>query len=446
MESIDQRLAQADPVPSGSYRPEGYAAMVSRVVRTGPPRRDPTWSRLRLRVGAALAATTALTSVGVAALSSVGGALPVLALAAQHGAKVMDSQAISGAFAATAAPTPTTYYFTGLASLSAAGSAATTYDLRAPSDPVAALAAVAQGLGVSLPTGTTSDGGASFTAAGPTYSGWLTTTSGYDNWGVDQGGVVASSTPPSSVASTALQTQEGAIALSMASAISPLSFGSAQLAPDGNGGTTVTLPVLVGGLATDFSDSFTFGADGSLQSASGVLFTLTSAGDYPLISPVEGVGEINAQLALTTSFVTGGVYATARPSGPVSTTSAPAADAAPGSTTSGAGSTTTTAPGQSGTSAGVSSGSLGSSAPTTTLTPTTTLAPTTTTTAPTTVRLSGEVEQYALFEMSHGVTMMLPVYVYTGTVEGADGGYQVSFRVVPIEPQYLDLSGVTGIR
>jgi hypothetical protein len=37
--------------------------------------------------------------------------------------------------------------------------------------------------------------------------------------------------------------------------------------------------------------------------------------------------------------------------------------------------------------------------------------------------------------------MLLPIYVYDGTIEG-DSSYQVRFHVVPIDPSYLDLSTV----
>ena len=66
---------------------------------------------------------------------------------------------------------------------------------------------------------------------------------------------------------------------------------------------------------------------------------------------------------------------------------------------------------------------------------------TTTTLAPETVKLTSETMQYASFEMKGGVWMELPVYLYTGTV--VNGGYQVSFRVVPLPSQYLDFATTT---
>jgi len=48
--------------------------------------------------------------------------------------------------------------------------------------------------------------------------------------------------------------------------------------------------------------------------------------------------------------------------------------------------------------------------------------------------------QYGVFTMSNGTTMLLPIYVYVGTVVGAS--YQVTFQVIPIDPSLLDLSTV----
>jgi hypothetical protein len=61
--------------------------------------------------------------------------------------------------------------------------------------------------------------------------------------------------------------------------------------------------------------------------------------------------------------------------------------------------------------------------------------------APTIVDLTGYSSQYGLYSLTNGTTMLLPIYVYDGTVE-VDSSYQVRFHVVPIDPSYLDLSTV----
>jgi hypothetical protein len=83
--------------------------------------------------------------------------------------------------------------------------------------------------------------------------------------------------------------------------------------------------------------------------------------------------------------------------------------------------------------AGVSgvSGSTGSTGATGVVT-------TTTVAAPTTVHLTGFTLAYGIFTMADGTVMLLPEYVYSATPDGAS--YTMSFRVVPIDPQYIDLT------
>jgi hypothetical protein len=61
----------------------------------------------------------------------------------------------------------------------------------------------------------------------------------------------------------------------------------------------------------------------------------------------------------------------------------------------------------------------------------------TTTTEPQVVHLGGYTTAYGIFTMADGSVLALPEYVYTGTPEGAS--YTLAFRVVPIDPQYIDL-------
>lgn len=56
---------------------------------------------------------------------------------------------------------------------------------------------------------------------------------------------------------------------------------------------------------------------------------------------------------------------------------------------------------------------------------------------PQVVHLSSYTTAYGIFTMADGSVLALPEYVYTGTPEGAS--YTLEFRVVPIDPQYIDL-------
>jgi hypothetical protein len=66
----------------------------------------------------------------------------------------------------------------------------------------------------------------------------------------------------------------------------------------------------------------------------------------------------------------------------------------------------------------------------------------TTTTQPAvvTVALQGYTLQYGIFSMQDGTVLALPEYVYTGTPDGQS--FTEAFRVIPIDPQYIDLKSI----
>ncbi|MFI5035511.1 MAG: hypothetical protein ACHQFZ_04835 [Acidimicrobiales bacterium] len=416
MRSIDERLAASDPAARGYTHPR-FDAMLLRVVAT-PTRRDAAWRAFRLRVAAALAGTGLLTGAGIAALSTAGVSLPVLSFAAsvQHAAGA--NTATKTAPSMMLMPLERNWQFTGADNFSSAPGSATVYSLSAPGDLAGTLAGAAQILGVDAGTPATSDGGASYTSAGPTYSGWLTANGGFASWGISLNDQSATASSSGSVASDAFN----ATALADARALGSFQLGAPTSSAPGGDTTApvdVTVPILVDGRATEFAYDFTFGADGTLVSAAGVSFALSAVGAYPLISPAAGVDQISAQLYVSEAFA-GGLA-----------TPMLGATATPPS--AGAGSTSPV-------------GASDSTSPTSTppdTTPTTADA-TTTTMPPVVVNLTDESTQYGAYSMTDGSTLLLPVYVYTGDV--VDQGWQASFRVVPVDPAYLDLSMVVSPR
>ena len=76
MKSIDERLADSNPVAQG-YVPANYDQMVTRALRQSRSA-DPVWRTFRLRMAGSVAAASALTVLGVSVLSGAGSALPVL--------------------------------------------------------------------------------------------------------------------------------------------------------------------------------------------------------------------------------------------------------------------------------------------------------------------------------------------------------------------------------
>ncbi|MBW4030505.1 MAG: hypothetical protein HIU57_07500 [Acidobacteria bacterium] len=166
------------------------------------------------------------------------------------------------------------------------------------------------------------------------------------------------------------------------------------------------------------TDSFDFASDGTLQNASGSIFSLTTMATYPLISPAAGVSQISVQTQMLRRIYADGS------GGPITFNSL-----ATTTTTSNLGATGTTTTGNSG--ATGTTGASGVSGVTGAVTTTTLSTPATV------VRLTGVTNGYATYDMVGG-WMELPVYNYTGTV--VDGGYHVSFSVVPLATQYLNFA------
>jgi hypothetical protein len=428
------RLSQADPAPGG-YVPADLEAMVSRVTRQRV-RRDPFWWRLRLGVGGALAATSVATGLAVATLGSLGPALPVFAFSADahkvQGAAALNVAA-QGAY--TALRPEVTWNITAGVAFSTASGTGIAYDLAAPADPAVALASVATTLGVDFGAPTTKSDATSATSQGPTFAGWLVDQSGYATWGVDhsyasspptlapetaQGGAGSASgetTTSSAIRYSAAPVGLVARAVGYAQALvtTGVDVGAPSATSDSLGDTSVTVPLSVGGLATDFSDTFNFAADGSLLNASGVMADLSAGPSYPLISPAAGVDQILPQLTLTTTYVaasSGGGVASSTPTYGSATTTG-VGGSSPGQAPPG-----TPSPGDSTT--------------------------TTVEAVPTSVTLTAVEERYGVFVLKGGTTALLPVYVYTGTVGSGDASYQVSFRVVAVDPRYLDLSTLSA--
>lgn len=431
MKSIDERLAQSDPAAGATYAHPNFDAMMSRVLATPRPRRDAAWRAFRVRVASSVAAATLLTGGGIAALTNAGNALPVLGFAAPTHTKSAAVPA-SGAFG-TMMRINANYVFTGADALSSATSSATVYSLSPPSDAVATLAAAATTLGVTVDPATSSDNGQSYSAPGTDFTGWLVNDGGFFSWGFDsnQGSTVTSS--GTSVASDAFNARS----VSLAHQLGTFDLGTptaSALGADGSSPVQVNVPILVGGQATDFSYSFTFAPDGTLTNASGVSFSATPTGDYPLVSPAAGVGEITDQLGFVNPFYNAGGIA------PMNASSTGASSGPSASATSDTSTTTTLA-----VSPPPDTSSPGTPpSPPTDTTPTTAPDTTTTTMPPTVVDITSATIQYSSFNMTDGTTLLLPIYVYVGNVTG-DNTYQVTFRIVAVDPAYLDLSKVVHV-
>jgi hypothetical protein len=414
MESIDERLIVSDPA-AGGYRPRDLDAMISRVVATPALRRDAAWRSFRLKVAAAVTATSVLTGAGIAALSTAGVSLPVLSLAAAA------SQQATGSVKYSAALAPTTlmrmiqsFQFTGADSLPSVTGSAAVYVLSAPTDPAATLAHAATVLGVDIGTPISGDNGRTVTSLGPAYSGTTISLDGYASWSISE-----NHQQPITSSTVAPATDNlNARALAWAGRLTSLELGAPSATPGGFNGADVrgpiqvSVPVLVDHRVTDLAVNFIFNADGTLLEADGVDFALSLKGNYPLLSPAAGASQITSQLFVAPIYF-GWVAAGSAITGSIGTGSA----APPSPGTSGAASTAPAPPGT---------------------VPPDGVDTTSTTLPPTVVVLDGVTPQYDAYEMADGSALLLPVFVYTGY--DAVTGNPENFRVISVDPTYLDLS------
>lgn len=182
------------------------------------------------------------------------------------------------------------------------------------------------------------------------------------------------------------------------------------------------------------TDSFTFSSNGALQNATGETFSLGTATTYPIISEAAGVEQINAQKFYRYSGWVGYAPLTANSLGSSSSTAtgqAPQVQSAPKTVN-----LTTTLTSATGTTSTTSvTGTTGATGVTGT---TGTTGVTTTVIAQDVVNLTSVSMKFSSYEMSGAVWMELPVYNYTGTV--VNGGYHMTFNVVPLPSQYLNFA------
>ncbi|HEY5121116.1 MAG TPA: hypothetical protein VII84_06040, partial [Acidimicrobiales bacterium] len=323
MKSIDERLAESNPVAQG-YVPTNYDQMLTSAMRQ-PRVVDSAWKAFRLRMASSVAAASALTVLGVSALNGAGAALPVLGFSATAplGPSAAAAKDFSGSIGGIMIPVVPNYSFIGGDNFSNVAGSAPVYALHASTDLVASLGAVATSLGVTLGTTVdTSNSSTYYGVSGTGYSGSVFNNGGSDYWNIyaTPNGVTGASgttgavgtavpsttSPATATGATGVTGATGATgvtgatgpvaatgslaaqALGFVQAIGDYSAGSATQTM-GGGVTSITVPLLINGYPSDMSDSFNFNSDGTLQSASGSTFTLSTVATYPLISESAGV-------------------------------------------------------------------------------------------------------------------------------------------------------------
>jgi hypothetical protein len=405
----EERLRALDPAASAGYEPADLAGMLARITATEHVEKVRIADGLRLRIGAAVTAAALVTVGAIGAIEAAAPSLSVLALGSKQGSTTN----------ATQRPGPDLrvlggYHFVAGPHLSSEGSSAPIYRISGPADAEADATRISSDLGVpTSPQPIGSPPTSTWTYAGRAGTVQFWNDAGYLSWDYQSASPGAVTSPPASTtassaapvfhladsAPTASEQQDVAAATSL---MGGLEVASADIGPassityDSGNSTNVEVdfPWRPSGVDTGLNYSFTYDAQGRLLYASGFDGSSSPAESYPLVSPREGVTQLQQQVDQFT-------YPSAIESPPTATVS-----------------------GGSGASGGSGTARPGA---------TPNNGETTTTVPQVTVELDSETTMYALFTLSDGTSALLPEYLYSA----ADGA---RWSVIAIEPQYVHLA------
>jgi hypothetical protein len=427
MNEFEDRLRAADPAAANSYQHPDTNAMISRIMTQAPRARRHVLRSFQIRMAGSVALAAALTVGGIAALDGAAPSLAVFSLAApspsastHHGSLV--PKATAGFSTALPMRILQEFDFSAGPDLSTSASTGAAYELQLPTSASAEAARIATIFGVSGTPVDTQNDGQDFTVTDP--SGNYVEYQTYDavpQWSYSVAAPQATSTMTSDGTTVAMPSQSTVEAdvqtylgrLGYGFQVTDPQFSTSNNVMSSPGQPSVTTndeqasySVTVDGQMTDQYFSFTVDQNNAVVSASGPAFSVMPAVNYPLQSPAAGVGVLESQQQ--SEFAANGP--SDQPSVQSSTSPPPPPNSAP------------------------------SSSPSTTDT-----TDTTTTTIPiVAVTLDAESVTYQTYKLTDGTVWMLPIYNYTGDVNGNGSSYTGTWSVIAVDPTYIDLSNASS--
>ncbi|HUZ41156.1 MAG TPA: hypothetical protein VMU68_07170 [Acidimicrobiales bacterium] len=430
MNEFEDRLRAADPVAANSYQHPDTNAMISRIMAQVPRARRHVLRSFQIRMAGSVALAAALTVGGIAALEGAAPSLAVFSLAAASPSASphrgsLAPKASAGFSTALPMRILEEYDFSAGPDLSTNAGSGAAYELQLPTSASAEAARIATVFGMSGTPVDSQNDGHDFTVTDP--SGSYVQYQSYDavpQWTYSVALPQATSTTTSDGATVAMPNQS-TIESDVQKYLDRLGYGfqvtDPQFSTSNNvmsspGQASVTTndeqasySVTVDGQMTDQYFEFTVDQYNDVVYASGPAFNVMPAVNYPLQSPVAGVGVLEAQQQ--SEFAANG--SSGQSSGIQSSTS-----------------TSTPSP----------SNSSSSTSPSTSDTSDTTT--TTTTTIPiVAVTLDAESVSYQTYQLTDASVWMLPIYNYTGDVNGDNGSsYTGTWSVIAVDPAYIHIS------
>lgn len=275
MSDFQERLVAADPVAGRPYSHHDPEAMFSRIVTHHPlQKKDGVLRTFKLKMMGAMTVASLVTVGGIAVLQSAVPALPVLAFASDNFQKAASASSAQGF--STTMRINEEFIFTGGADLAQTTPSANAYRLLVPSSPSAELDRINSIFSVTSSS-----------------SPFVSVT--YENSGVPQWTYSNSS---AATAPTSSFTSTSSIEAAAQKYIQELGYGYTATDPQltsSNNQEDISYSVVVDGVLTDQHVQFTFEANNVLTYASGPAFSIGSTVNYPLQSPLAGVGALNEQ-------------------------------------------------------------------------------------------------------------------------------------------------------
>jgi hypothetical protein len=302
---FDDRLAALDPAAGQPYEHKNLDALISKI--TAEPRHAPRrlWRNIELKIAGTLVAGSLVLAGTLALVQGATPTLPALAL-----------QNVAGTKFAVAAQVPTAgpmqpyaeYVFSGPA-LSTSAPSALSHRLKIPSIAAQEAGHLANVFGVDGTAVNTNGDGRDWLVKSATGAAL-----DYENTGVPQwyysstspaiAPAAASSTPVNPLPSQAAVTADAERYLAQMGfsyAVSSPNFSTSTTSSVAANGTSrvtsstedVAFDVVVGGVATDQTVSFSVGENNVLAYASGPAFDVGKSYGYPLESPAAGVMQLN---------------------------------------------------------------------------------------------------------------------------------------------------------
>jgi hypothetical protein len=305
---IEDRLRALDPAAHQPYHHADLDAMISRVTAVSLAPENRAWRNFKVKMASAVVASALITAGAVTAFTT-GPALAVLALAPQHVAPTMATEATAPTYEQFESPMrlDQKLEFAAGPRLDSATPSSNAYLLSLPDIPSTEAIRIANVFGVAGATTLTG------TNAIVTVNGSNAETLTYSDLNVPQWTLSATTSAPLSdspaSALAALPSNETAAkdaqryinALGYNYGLSAPSFGTTTSSNTGASGAKgswstvdVSYNVLVNGVATHMSVMFSIDATNTVVSASGPAFNVTSPTNYPLQSPTSAIAQLNA--------------------------------------------------------------------------------------------------------------------------------------------------------